>query len=286
MYNALFSLKDAFVLVNESLAGIYTPEEARSIAFLLLKHLNYEKTELVLRGGEKLGKEQQQQLQGMLALLKKHVPVQYVMGYTEFYDLRIMVGPGVLIPRPETEELVRWIIETHEGKQPRILDIGTGSGCIALALWKHLPGADITGMDISVAALRMARRNRSLHQASIHWVKEDISASVSSLRSDYDLIVSNPPYIPKAEQSHMAHHITDHEPGEALFVPDADPLVFYRHILRFSSFHLKPGGWIFAEIHENFYEQVQDLFSASAFHSIELKRDLNGKYRMVRAQKP
>ena len=218
----------------------------------------------------------------------RHRPIQYILGYTDFYGLRLRVDKRVLIPRPETEELVEWIIKTYKTAEGhRILDIGTGSGAIALALRKSLPVAEIWAMDVSAEALEVAAENGAALELPVKWIKADITDS-SQYRQfpQFDVIVSNPPYVTESDKAEMQANVLDYEPERALFVSDADPLEFYRHILDFAQAHLNPGGSIFMEINERFGNEMRELLAASGYQNIELRHDLRDRMRMVRAQKP
>lgn len=210
-------------------------------------------------------------------------PVQYILGTADFYGLELAVGEGVLIPRPETEELVRWIVES-EPQAETLLDIGTGSGAIAIALAKNLPESHVTAVDISQDALNFARRNNESCGGCVTIKEADILDTAVDL-GKFDVVVSNPPYIPVAEREAMAGNVVRYEPGMALFVPDADPLVFYLAIARFARGQLNVGGALYFEIHESMPHRVADILAGEGFKQIEIREDLNGKPRMVRARK-
>jgi release factor glutamine methyltransferase len=210
-------------------------------------------------------------------------PVQYILGVADFYGLELAVGEGVLVPRPETEELVRWIVES-EPRAERILDIGTGSGAIAIALAKNLPTAAVTAIDISQDALRFARRNNETTGAGVVIREGDVLDGGLEL-GEFDVIVSNPPYIPTREKVEMATNVTAYEPEVALFVPDSDPLVFYRAIARRAYRSLALGGVLYFEIHEAMSREVADLLTGKGFADVEIRQDLNSKPRMVRGRK-
>lgn len=212
-------------------------------------------------------------------------PVQYIIGESEFCGIPLKVGESVLIPRPETEELVAWILQENVIEQPRILDVGTGSGAIAIALGKALPEARITAVDISEAALEIACTNALINNVLIEFINADILSKTPA--GEFDIVASNPPYIPAAERAEMASHVGDHEPGEALFVPDDDPLLFYRAIgEKAQGGMLKKGGRLYFEVHENYAEQVAQLLENQRFTAIEIRDDLNEKPRMIRCRRP
>lgn len=218
-------------------------------------------------------------------LLQKE-PLQYVLGEAWFCGFRFMVGPGVLIPRPETEELVEWVIS--DCKFPldalSILDIGTGSGCIAVSLKRRLRKASVWACDLSPAALEIARKNATLMGAPIDFAQLDfLDPAAREILRSFDIIISNPPYIPEEDKSTMHPNVLEHEPHLALFVPDNDALVFYRAIAAFGNTHLNPGGSIYTEIHENLGAATLQLFREAGYET-ELKKDMQGKDRMLRSR--
>ncbi len=210
-------------------------------------------------------------------------PVQYVMGTANFYDMEFVVNNNVLIPRPETEELTKLVINTHqfEYKQLSILDVGTGSGCIAIAIKKHLISSKVIAIDVSEAALEVARKNAIGNKTNIQFTQLDF---LDERRWNellmFDILVSNPPYIPESEKENMAKHVVDHEPNNALFVPDTDPLIFYKKIAQFGQTHLNYNGKIYLETHEDYAKEVAELFSTN-YKKVIIKKDLSGKERIV-----
>jgi release factor glutamine methyltransferase len=210
-------------------------------------------------------------------------PIQYITGHTWFMGEPYIVNEQVLIPRPETEELVEWVIEyaAIKGKALRILDIGTGSGCIAIALKKAIPEATLAAIDISTSALKIAKTNAAALKADIEFITLDI-LNTAFLPDQYDVIISNPPYIPMQEMKNMDLQVTDHEPNIALFVPDEDPLIFYKAIARLAKLHLDANGQLFFEIHYDQGDTLIALLDEMHFHA-ELRTDLFGKDRMIRA---
>jgi release factor glutamine methyltransferase len=221
-----------------------------------------------------------------ISQLKKQTPVQHITGETGFFELTLKAGPEAMIPRPETEELVQWILEDHAGECCRILDVGTGTGCIALALASKLPDAAVVATDISPPALDLARENARRLGLTIEFVLNDIRKEDLPGESPMpDLIVSNPPYIPMAEREYLDANVRDFDPPRALFVPDEDPLLYYRHIAGLGKKVLRPGGMLYLEIHEKSGRQIKDLLQISGFENIILRRDINGKERMVSACK-
>lgn len=220
--------------------------------------------------------------------LLNYKPVQHVTGIADFYGLRLRVNPYVLIPRPETEELVEWILKDLQQRPAgSMLDIGTGSGAIALALKKHHPEMEVTALDNSQNALNTARTNAGQNSLKIHFTLLDILKSKeNSDLPNYDMIVSNPPYVTESDKKEMQPNVLDYEPDSALFVPEDDPLIFYREILNFSKNHLLPGGNIYFEINERFGTEMIGLLEAFGYRNIQLKKDLSDRDRMIKGTKP
>lgn len=212
-------------------------------------------------------------------------PLQYIFGYTEFCGHRIEVEPGVLIPRPETEEMTLAIIRDNRGFTGVVTDLCTGSGCIAIALSLAFPGAAVTATDLSEAALAVARRNISNTGATVNLIKSDILTDSPSAVPPGDIIVSNPPYVTMHEQGAMHRNVVDYEPPEALFVPDDDPLVYYRAIAAVAETQLLPGGTLWLEVNESLANETAALFTAPFFREIQVIRDIRGKERFVKVKK-
>jgi len=214
-------------------------------------------------------------------------PLQYVLGEAWFMNRRYVVNGHVLIPRPETEELVQWIIDEHTAVPDlSILDIGTGSGCIPISLKLALPDATITSCDISSDALKVAEQNATALAAAIQLIEADfLNPECQRQLGHYDLIVSNPPYIPLAEKELMHRNVADHEPGNALFVPNHDPQLFYRAIALFGQIHLKDQGTIYCELHQDHALDTQALFGQSGYRNTAIRKDLNDNRRMLKAEK-
>jgi release factor glutamine methyltransferase len=271
--------------IKKEVAGLYPDREIDSIIEVLCQHrLDLRRHEIGLRKHEILMPPDLEWFKTAISKLREMVPVQYITGETEFFELHLKVGPAALIPRQETEELVKWIIDDHKGERCRILDLGTGTGCIALALAKNFPGAAVYGTDIHSEALDLARDNARKLGLDVEFIIHDFSREDPPLGfSHLDLIVSNPPYVPLKEMETMDANVRDFEPASALFVPDEDPLVFYRHIAGFGQKALRPGGMLYLEIHENFGQQLIELLQKSGFDKVLLRKDINGKDRMVRA---
>ena len=225
------------------------------------------------------------QLERALAYAKERAtgkPLQYVFGHVDFYDAKLLVNENVLIPRPETEELVRWIAESPAPDNPAVLDVGTGSGCIAVTLARLIPESRITAVDISEKALSIARENARRLDAKVDFRQGDALGELfPGQREQFDLIVSNPPYIPRSEKASIRVNVTGYEPAEALFVEDGDPLIFYRAIARNARRLLRPGGRLYFEIHENFADETFRMLTREGFPDTAVRRDLNDKNRMT-----
>ncbi len=270
------------------LKDIYPEREIQTFVEILLEYYaGLNKTDLILKSEEILKPTVNEQIENALFRLKKEEPIQYIIGETEFYDLKLKVNPSVLIPRPETEELVDWIIKNHKNnKKINILDIGTGSGCIPLALKNNLPNAKVFAIDISETALETAKQNAKLNNLDVSFTQLDIlNAEIKQKFEKFDIIVSNPPYIREKEKELMHKNILENEPHLALFVGDNDALVFYKAIIHFAKNHLKKQGNLYFEINEAYGNEIITLLKENEYQDIEFKKDINGKDRMIRAVK-
>ncbi len=262
----------------------YYPEmEIRPMARLLLQHvLKADNTQLLLMGNTQLSGPQLTQVESYIEQLKQHIPIQYILGSTEFYGMELMVNPSVLIPRPETEELVHWIINDNlQGK--RLLDIGTGSGCIAISLKANIPNTTITAWDISKEALSTAQNNAIHLKQEVNFQHVDVLKHQAG-DEKFDVIVSNPPYVRELEKKMMEANVLDHEPETALFVTDTDPLLFYRTIAQLGQQMLTANGVLYFEINEYLAKEMTSMLIDLGYTSIECRKDLNGKDRMMKAQ--
>jgi release factor glutamine methyltransferase len=282
------TVKDVFIEFKKELKDLYAAEEIEAITLLAVKDLSgFSKAKLKAFPELELTEQQYKKLSEILNELKPGKPIQYILGKTEFYGMPFKVNPSVLIPRPETEELVEWVISVVRSRQlavGNLLDIGTGSGCIAIALKKNLLGFEVVATDISSAALRTARDNAVINNVDICFIEADILHNNSSVAGNYSLIVSNPPYVTALDKTQMHANVIDFEPHTALFVPEDDPLVFYKAIAEFASKNLRESGLLFFEINENYGEQLVKLLIDKSFNNIELRKDLAGRDRMVRAE--
>lgn len=282
-------LRQIKTIFHQELDPLFGQQEVDHFFYGLVEHyLGLERFILALRPKYALTKEETPPFFEALSRLKQHEPLQYILGETLFMDLPMKVNASVLIPRPETEELVRWILEEHQPNDPksRILDMGTGSGCIAIALKKYLPNAQVSGLDASPEALEVAQDN-----ARLNGVKVDFHfGDMLHLRSDdfkpLDVVVSNPPYVRHQEKEHMQLNVLAHEPEMALFVPDDDPLRFYRHIAIFAMETLVHGGQLFLEINQYLAQPMVALLQSHNFGHITVKKDIFGNERMIKAEKP
>jgi release factor glutamine methyltransferase len=272
--------------IEQELRNVYPKTEIRAFTRLILEHvcgLNF--TQQVLMKDTTLDDSVKTIIYQLVKRLKANEPIQYVLGETEFMDQKLKVNPAVLIPRPETGELVQWVTETELPAAPAVIDIGTGSGCIALAIKKMFPGASVSAVDISESALEVARENAGLNNLEVNFFPADVLQWENRSWGRYDAVVSNPPYVREQEKMKMAANVLDFEPGNALFVKDDDPLKFYRLISGFASRYLNNGGWLFFEFNENFGSEMKSLAQHFGFKSIEIRNDLFGKNRMLRCRK-
>lgn len=276
-------MKAGIAFVKKELAGIYAREEIESLTFLIFEKLKgYSRTQFLLAKDEELCPKELSEIEKIVARLKNHEPIQYILGTTEFYGLPFYTVPEVLIPRPETEELVQWIIQENKSSKPTILDMGTGTGCIAISLQKNIPQSTVLACDISPACLETAKRNSELNSAEVSVIQYDILKNAPDFSfPELDIIVSNPPYIRETEKTLMEKNVLDHEPELALFVPDENPLIFYEQIADFSRIHLKNQGHLYFEINEAFGPECYEMLQEKGFSEIVLKKDIHGKDRMI-----
>ena len=267
------------------LKEIYTESEINKLVYLVLeKIVGFDRVQLLTKNDLTLNEMQRDAISSYIKRLKNGEPIQYILGETEFFGLKIHVSQSALIPRPETEELVEWILEVAGRTWTKILDIGTGSGCIPVALKKNLPDSNISAMDVSESALGLALENATLHDVKITFYHDDILSPKNNY-DGFDVIVSNPPYIPMAEKSEMDRNVVEFEPHLALFVEDDDPLLFYRAIARFAYSQLSTGGILFFETHFELAQAVGELLMSMGFAETEIRKDISGNERMVKAVK-
>lgn len=273
-------------LISDRLSSIYSRQEIESLSRLIFKKITgFTRLQVHLNQHETISAANLAQIKEITDRLTQFEPIQYILGETEFYGLTLRVNRAVLIPRPETEELVDWIIQDCRLRNPAILDIGTGSGCIPISMMKNIPGASAEGWDISTDALMVAKENAEINHVEINFILADIlSPGLPSHPKKFDIIVSNPPYVTISEQTLMSSNVIDYEPHIALFVPDAEALVFYRAIADMAQISLKPGGNLYFEINEKYGHEITELLISKGFINILLKKDINGKARMIKAE--
>ncbi len=260
------------------LQHIYSAGEARAIYRMVMElRFGLSVADVLMGKDRELSPENQAELENIMQRLAEGEPVQYVLGRAEFCGHAFHVRPGVLIPRPETAELVRAVCAEPKGSA--VLDIGTGSGCIAVSL--ALEGYDVTALDISEEALEVARENARLHHCDVEFICDNILQPCVPLGRRWDVMVSNPPYICRSEAATMHCNVLDHEPHQALFVPDEDPLRFYRAIAEFGRVHLCPGGCIYLEINRSYGQETSRLMADSGYTDIQLRHDQFGNPRFI-----
>jgi len=268
-------------IARNSLMHRYPEREINSIVDLLLeKKVNLKKTTLLLNPNTTLPEEKTQEMLSVIDELKAGKPIQYILGETEFYDLTFSVDSNTLIPRQETEELVDWIIHTNKNHTAKILDIGTGTGCIAISLARHLPHCQVKALDDQEKTIKKARENACLNNVKVDFFCLDILQH--ALPENFDVIVSNPPYVLESEKNIMHQNVLEHEPKNALFVPDSNPLRYYKRIVELARIHLTKQGVIYFEINEHFGQQVFQLLEENGFSDVQLKNDINNKPRMIK----
>lgn len=281
------TINDAFAQLKQGLSGIYDDQETAAISMMVLTEvINTSNAAVKAFGNRHITFEQQNKLDNILAQLQTGKPLQYALGYAEFFGLKFLVNASTLIPRPETEELVQWVLNSVTNKASSILDIGTGTGCIAISLKKNLPGAQVSAMDISVEALNTARENARLNDVKIDFIEADILNYKSEIGiPKSEIIVSNPPYVTLEDKKLMHRNVTDFEPHTALFVPENDPLIFYRAIADFALTSLEPKGLLFFEINESLGKETAELLTGKGFKDVEVRKDLSDRDRMIKARR-
>ncbi|MCZ6593319.1 MAG: peptide chain release factor N(5)-glutamine methyltransferase [Bacteroidetes bacterium] len=278
----LKELKSTFIT---QLSEVYPSQEVESIFTVLSEYfLNYTRLETVLKADESLSEEIIKHFKNAISRLKRQEPVQYICGKTEFYSLPFKVDKHTLIPRPETEGLVQWIIDDENKKQTKsktLLDIGTGSGCIAISLAKNLKDIDVSALDFSPEALKTAHKNSVLNSVKVTFFELDL-LDEQTLPQRYDIMVSNPPYVRELEKSKMRSNVLEYEPKSALFVTDKDPFLFYRRIARLANLYLTDNGRVYFEINEYLSDELKVLLLTERFTDIEVRKDIFGKDRMIK----
>lgn len=281
-------IKEYRIEFIQQLTPIYDAGEAESFFYLILEENHQMKRiDLALNSDLSFSDTEIQYWNSILDELKKEIPVQYLLGKTSFYGLDFEVNENVLIPRPETEELVEWIVESQKSKaksqKPKILDIGTGSGCIAISLAKNIPNATVFAIDISEKALATAKKNAEINDVNVAFIEKNI-LKTEDLEQQFDIIVSNPPYVRELEKQEIRKNVLDNEPHLALFVEDNDALIFYRKIAELAQKNLTQNGQLFFEINQYLGTETVDLLEKMNFKNIELRKDIYGNDRMIKAE--
>ena len=267
-----------------TLESHYPTSEIDSFFKIILEDvLNLSKIDFALEPNKIVSDDKNIKIDEIISRLTEHQPIQHLIGFTEFMDLKIMVNEHVLIPRPETEELIRWILNDYSmAPNLDILDIGTGSGCIPIALSKNLNNVNVSSIDVSIKAIETAKKNAEINKVNINFIHQDI-LTTNQLSQQYDVIVSNPPYVRNLEKAEMQKNVLEFEPHLALFVEDNNPLIFYKKIAELAISALKPKGALYYEINQYLGKETIELLKQIGFKNIELKKDMFGNDRMIKA---
>lgn len=281
-------MKQTIEHIRSELRDLYPPEEVEQfIAILFRQVCHYSRADIIIHKNSKLSESLALEIRRFTQRLKAYEPIQYVLGSAPFLDYEFHVRPGVLIPRPETEELIELIGRENPKAGARVLDIGTGSGCIAISLALQLPEAEVTAFDISDDALTIASENATLNNARVNFRKTDIlNYDPTSEKAFFDIIVSNPPYVCESEKEEMTDNVLKYEPHLALFVPDTDPLLFYRQIARHALTLLRPQGKLYYEINARFGRETKEMLEQMGYREVVIVQDIHRKERMIRAVHP
>ena len=280
----LKSIKNKF---ESDFKNFFTSKDELLSQFWMLSEAVFEvsRLEFALNPVLVLDKEKVEKFEELAARLKNNEPIQYVIGYEYFYGEKFIVDESVLIPRPETEELIEWILDDFPNKNVRVLDIATGSGCIAISLKNNFQDSEVCALDISEKAINIAKQNNRIVNDAVLIVNADalkLGSNPFFAEKVFDVIVSNPPYVKESEKSEMKSIVMDFEPHLALFVDDDDPLIFYREIMKYSKSHLKKDGILYFEINQNLSKEMRELATDLGFNNIELKEDFRGNFRMMK----
>lgn len=284
-----YEIKCVFDTIKSTLLPHFAVEEAEALrAIIFSKVLNISRFKVQTDPTTTIDSQQWTRVNKILQRLVRHEPIQYILGETEFFGLPFVVNRHVLIPRPETEELVAWVLHDCPANLPlHLLDIGTGSGCIAVAIAKNRPLARVVALDISPGAIRVAQQNAKLNNVCINWLCVDILSNLpnwSNLSQLFDVLVSNPPYVRLGEKARMLPNVLDYEPEAALFVPDNDPLMFYEAIAKMARYLLKPTGYLYFEINEAMGDAMRLMLQNIGYRDVVLKCDIFGKKRMIKCR--
>ena len=278
-------LKEAIEQLKNGLAGVAEPDEVQAMIRIICEDVfNYDQVDVALRQESELPAFAPERIADIIARLRRHEPLQYVVGHARFHGHQFKVAPAVLIPRPETEQLVDLIIDENPGSDLRVLDMGTGSGCIAISLARALKFAQVDALDVSRDALAVARENATALKVKVRFFESDMLSPQPPGR--YDIIVSNPPYVCWSEREAMDRNVKDYEPGQALFVPDNDPLLFYKAIVPYAAQSLERGGHLYLEINQRFGNEVRLLLQEGGFDEVRIIDDSYGKPRFAAAKNP
>ncbi len=275
-------MQSADKYIRESISSLFSTREASQISLMILESVcGLSRTDIPM-GKDNLNESQHKIIDDIISQLKTQRPIQYILGNTDFMNLKFKVAEGVLIPRPETAELINIIIDENKTDNPTILDIGTGSGCIAVSLAHYITNSDVTAFDISDRAISIATENAISNNVNIKFIQKDIlNCDYSQFHNQFDIIVSNPPYICEKEKESMHNNVLDFEPHIALFVSNEDPLIFYRTIVNLATQMLKSNGKLYFEINEAFGKETAQLLIDAGFSDVKIINDLQQKERMV-----
>ena len=284
MSGSEYKIKDLLAFTKKELNSVYSEGEIKSLIPLIFKHIfDYSNLEIYLNNQIKSSGVKIRKYKEAVEQLKNEVPIQYITGKAEFLNIDLDIKPGIFIPRPETEEMVQHVIKHSHKKEPKIMDIGTGSGNIAISLAKNIEGSIVEAIDISEEALKIASGNAKKNLVDVNFFKMDILEHYNfRIKKKYDIIISNPPYVKESEKPEMSKIVLSNEPEKAIFVPDKDPLIFYKAIVEFAVTHLKSKGWIYLEINEEHALETSSLLKK--FKNVSVIKDINGKDRMVEGQ--
>ena len=275
-------MQSADKYIRESISSLFSTREASQISLMILESVCGLSRTDILMGKDNLNESQHKIIDDIISQLKTQRPIQYILGNTDFMNLKFKVAEGVLIPRPETAELINIIIDENKTDNPTILDIGTGSGCIAVSLAHYITNSDVTAFDISDRAISIATENATSNNVNIKFIQKDIlNCDCSQFHNQFDIIVSNPPYICEKEKESMHNNVLDFEPHIALFVSNEDPLIFYRTIVNLATQMLKSNGKLYFEINEAFGKETAQLLIDAGFSDVKIINDLQQKERMV-----
>lgn len=275
-------LKEAIEQLRDGLAGVADPQEVQAMIRVVCEDIfNYDQVDVALRQESELPEFAPEKVADIIARLSRHEPLQYIVGSARFHGHKFKVNPAVLIPRPETEQLVDLIVDENPASDLRVLDMGTGSGCIAISLARALKFAQVEALDVSRDALNVARENAAALKAKVRFFESDMLSPQPASR--YDIIVSNPPYVCWSERDAMDRNVKDYEPAQALFVPDNDPLLFYKAIAPYAAQSLEPGGKLYLEINQRFGADVKCLLEQNGLDEVRIIEDSYGNVRFAAA---